>query len=337
MNGHRQWNGRGVLSVLILSFMAHIRMFPVLGMALVVVFSAQAAPKEKKPGVRAQLASLQEETGLTLTGFEYGNIDTIGFLHRSFSFKHMNMLESRSDNGVLSPDGTELAFRWLSPSRSGTPRVLAIVRRDGSGLREYPSVREPASPCWSPDKTKLVISAHVQQPGERFRVGLLLVDLVSGSVEQIGPEAWVTPQCWSPDGRQIAYTVVDLRDKDGRHSRVGVCDITQKNWRELAHGEDASWSPDGNWIAFLDGNSYYAVHPSGTERKLLLSVKDPWCCLAWSPDSRFVAYAVTRLSFMNPSRVMRIYVRRLEDGSDDWVAKDVSLGTLFSWIVARQK
>jgi Tol biopolymer transport system component len=319
--------------------MTPIKILRVLGLALALVFSAQAAPKEKRPGVRVQLASLQEETGLTLTAFSHGYIDSIGFAHRSYSWEHLPVPDSRTDEGVLSPDGAEVAFRWAPPSKPGTKRILAIMRRDGSGLHEYPNVREPGSPCWSPDKTKLVMSADVEKPGERYRAGLVLLDIGSGSVDEIGLEGSVTPQCWSPDGKQIAYTIVDSLGKGYYevHGRIGVYDVVQENRRELVHGADASWSPDGNWIAFLDGNSYYAVHPSGTERKLLLSVKDPWCCLAWSPDSRFVAYAVTRLSFMNPSRVMRIYVRRLEDGSDDWVAKDVSLGSFFCWIVARQK
>jgi WD40 repeat protein len=198
-------------------------------------------------------------------------------------------------------------------------------------LREYPQISAPQTFCWSPDGAKLVVGAQTSRLGESLHLGLVLLDLQSGSAEQIYPEGSVTPQCWSPDGRQIVYSAINSLEKNGTDGRIGVFDIAQKAWRALVPGRNAAWSPDGNWIAFLSGGGYYALRPSGEERKVLLTAKDLCCCLTWSPDSRFVAYAVARLSFMNPSRVARVRVRRLEDGSDDWVG-DLSIGTIINWI-----
>ncbi len=62
--------------------------------------------------------------------------------------------------------------------------------------------------------------------------------------------------------------------------------IRLQNQSGLTH---ATWSPDGNRIAFLEADGYYAIRPSGSERKRLANKKDGLKALWWSPDSRFVA------------------------------------------------
>ncbi len=61
-------------------------------------------------------------------------------------------------------------------------------------------------------------------------------------------------------------------------------------------GRYATWSPDGNWIAFFEDDGYYAIRPSGNDKKLLFKKKDALTALWWSPDSRLVAY-VSRNGF----------------------------------------
>lgn len=295
---------------------------------------------ERNEGVRAQLASLQQETGLTLAGFPSNYLLWIDFASRVASIEITTMPASRTAEGALSPDGAQVAFRWAAPSQPvPTDEILAIAHRDGTDLREYPKIRILKTPCWAPDKSKMAVFANVAKPGERYREGLVLLDLRSGAVEEISPGGFVAPECWSPDGKQIVYSARELQ---GQHdpgkswrevyTRVGIYDIARKYWHEIARGNEPAWSPDGSWIAVLDGNRYFAIRPSGAERKSLLQAKDLWGGLTWSPDSRFVAYAVSHIDFMNPSRVSRIRVRRLVDGSDDWVADKLMLGTSFRWI-----
>jgi len=58
-------------------------------------------------------------------------------------------------------------------------------------------------------------------------------------------------------------------------------------------GKDSTWSPDGNWIAFRDGDTFYEIRPDGRDKRKLLRRRDVYSPLWWSPDSRFVAYVAS--------------------------------------------
>jgi Tol biopolymer transport system component len=53
---------------------------------------------------------------------------------------------------------------------------------------------------------------------------------------------------------------------------------------------DASWSPDGNWIAYDDDDRLYLVRPDGRSRRVVPSAKSPTGAV-FSPDGRALAYA----------------------------------------------
>jgi Tol biopolymer transport system component len=57
--------------------------------------------------------------------------------------------------------------------------------------------------------------------------------------------------------------------------------------------EDPAWSPDGRWIAFLRGPSRIMLLSTATHRVHELKYRGgslDACCLAWSSDSRLVAF-----------------------------------------------
>ena len=89
---------------------------------------------------------------------------------------------------------------------------------------------------------------------------LQILNLASKESQVVDVRAYVNSQCWSPDGKKIAYVADDS---------VRIYDIEQRKWLVLAKGKDATWSPDGNWITFLDDDTYYAISPSGQNRKEL--------------------------------------------------------------------
>ena len=107
---------------------------------------------------------------------------------------------------------------------------------------------------------------------------------------------------FSPDGNQVAF-VWNGEEQDNFDIYVKVVGQDPPLRRTTDPAMDASpaWSPDGRWIAFLRGRpeagekmGLYLISPlGGTERKLG-ETRAPLtyrlgACLAWSPDSRWLA------------------------------------------------
>jgi Tol biopolymer transport system component len=284
--------------------------------AAALALSAQAPPKES---VRTELIQLQNQNGLTLISFEGsgpdGPVYIVAFASRSL---HEKQLLKGKNGGVraIFSDGAGIAFegrRKTEPARYRT--YLGIIRRDGSELREYPDLDEPYDLCWSPDASILALTVKNLKQGKDAARELQVLNLRTGSIEEVDAKGYATSQCWSPDGKQIVYQAGDT---------LRLYDMQEKKSRTLTNGQNPTWSPDGNWIAFLEDNGYYTIRPSGNEKKLLFKKKDALTALWWSPDSRFVAY-VSRNRFFEgswwpPIEQGRLRVRRLDDNAEDWVA-----------------
>lgn len=281
---------------------------------------ASAAPKES---VRAELVRLQEQTGLSLVGFLNNRLYTVAFEKRSLDVKAFPA-NGPAVSGAISPDGEQIAFDLCpesgfthpTPYRNECP-YLGVSRTDGSALRPYPTLANPSAICWSPDGSSLLLSGENRKEDKYATDALQIVNLESGSIQEVdGFDMYATGQCWSPDSKKIVYTV----NKPQAVQIVRLYDIEQQRSRDLASGGHAAWSPDGEWIAFMDCGielhdcTCYAIRPDGSDRKVLFkttaAIEGPW----WSPDSRFIAY-------VNPGgSVWRLRVRRLADNSEDWVA-----------------
>ncbi len=254
--------------------------------------------------------------------------------------------------GVVSPDGTSVAISLCldpgithpTPYGSECPGgvFLAIVRTDGSDLRVYRDFANPGlGVCWSHDMSKLALNMDDKRQGQNAPFDLQILDLKTGATELIGDgsEAFVDSQCWSPDDKQVIYTV----NKPLGIQIVRIYDTQQKKSKDLANGSHATWSPDGNWIAFLycppslRGCKYYGIRTS-TNKQTLLFKTDGETGLSWSPDSRFVAYvnganAFERTPSQQLREMRRLRVRRLEDNAEDSFA-DFFDGDImwFDWV-----
>ena len=314
----------------------------IIGMAFCVVALVMLAQASTRESVRAELIRLQEQTGLSLVSFGggggSGNLDVVIFDSRHVAEKEL--LKESVGEGAISSDGSSIAFElrrktgrtFSTPSENEVPEIgsrLGIVHHDGSDLREYPDLGDPYYPCWSFDKSALALSAKNLKQGKDAAQSLQILNLGNGTTEEVEAKGYVTSQCWSPDGKQVVY--------QADHT-LRVYDIQEKKSRTLTNGQYATWSPDGNWIAFLEDDGYYAIRPSGNERKRLFKKKDALTALWWSPDSRFVAY-VSRNRF--PEGLWsplieqgRLRVRRLEDNAEDWVANFYIEGYVpsFQWV-----
>ncbi|MFZ0883555.1 MAG: hypothetical protein WAN14_09155, partial [Candidatus Acidiferrales bacterium] len=229
-------------------------------------------------------------------------------------------------SGTFSRDGTEIIVSRFSPSASDS---LELLMADGSDLRELPFTPAGDVPshvqslCWSYDKSRLAVGVHRGFP----ELKLEILNLGSGVDQTVAPSVKeLTSQCWSSDDKSIVYEAGD----GVRTYEVG----NDKSSTLLAPGgKHPTWSPDGNWIAFRDRNTFYEIRPDGRDKRKLLPSRDVWSPLWWSPDSRLVAY-VASVPFAIDD-VYRLHVRRLQDNSDDWVAEGQISGD-YRWLISPQ-
>ncbi len=206
---------------------------------------------------------------------------------------------------------------------------LQAFRPGGFSPEEYPEV-SGIGMCWSHDQTKLV-STMINRSSGSVTLGIL--DLNSKKTRAVAinvdQRPYVTSQCWSPDGKALVYET---------DSNVRLYNVGNDRADAVARGTDPTWSPDGKWIGFRDGDTYYAIRPDGSDRKELF--RNRWgkavSALYWSPDSRFVAY-VRELGFLEGGalvdEVNQLRVRRLEDGSEERLCpNNVNWYADYQWI-----
>lgn len=243
-------------------------------------------------------------------------------------------------NPRWSPDNRYLAFvSGRYESKGG--QIWLLDRAGGEAVRLTDLKGGVADYEWSPDGTRLVIISHDPDPEEskpdslknknpkpividryafkrdyagylnRLRDHLYLFDVASKKAEQLttGDFDDRMPR-WSPDGKRIAFVSTrEGKDPDRENnSDIYVIDAAPgatpqrlTSWK----GDDSepAWSPDGKWIAYLQGSepqlSAYsqdqiAVIPStgGSPRYLAPTLDRDVGELTWTPDGRTIRFVL---------------------------------------------
>jgi Tol biopolymer transport system component len=198
----------------------------------------------------------------------------------------------------------------------------------------YPQFVLPSEMCWTRDNSKLAMVAQAENNPHKQ---LLVLRLDSGEADRVadGETAAVTPQCWSPDGKQLVYFAGE-KDWD-RPGAIRILDTTTRESRDLLHDDSKcngngfcvspypTWSPDGEWIAYFQEKAYWAIHPSGQGSKELFRRPSALSPLQWSPDMRYALYAdccALRDTFRCMCEIGRVHVRRLTDNSELEISED---------------
>jgi WD40 repeat protein len=301
--------------------------------------------------VQAELAQIQKSGGYRLVAMRDNKVSTVSFADGSLIESKPLMEKGTAMYGTVSPDGKKVAMTVCQdpglthpqPNVTACPSgfALAIVGTDGTGLREDPEIAGSGwMSCWSHDMSKLVLIMDDRRHHAPMPASLQILDLKSGTAELIadGPDAIADAQCWSPDDKKIVYMV----NKVGGIQTVRLYDTGTRTTKDIADGGHPSWSPDGNWIAFLhcppslQGCAYKGIRVSTGEEKAFFQA-EAMSSLSWSPDSRFVAYfSGARAAERSPSQMqremIRLRVRRLADSQEssfhDFFDGDVMW---FSW------
>ena len=176
----------------------------------------------------------------------------------------------------LSPDGSMVSF--LSTEGLG---VMAV---DGTGRRFLAQSTDCQLGPWSRDGLA-VLTACRQESGA---APILVFRVDSFDVRPLGRLATYKDfglGSWSPEGTRIVLPI-------GGNSLVvatGTGPATQmKTIVEAGRPWLPRWSPDGSWIAYAAG-AIHVVQPDGTGDRVLVERANP-CELAWSPDSRALAF-----------------------------------------------
>lgn len=225
----------------------------------------------------------------------------------------------------ISPDGRSVAFTLQYASKSSTPeRPAEIWLADIASGQSRRVTQEAATdqwPRWSPDGKRLVFLSDRLKPGQR-QVYVMNID--GGEARPLttlqGEVDWPV---WSADGRQIAFVHREeqapsigndqqVEDETLHYQRVWSVEVDSGAVHPLTpdgyEAHEFAWSPDGLWLALIAKQGDILTSGWYTAQLYVVRVGEPESIrqvitadrqlsgLAWSPDSRQIAYMICLIS-----------------------------------------
>jgi tricorn protease len=198
-------------------------------------------------------------------------------------------LSSQIRELALSPDGKKVAL-------VARGEVFAASSKDGGDAVRLTNTAAPESfAAWSGDSQKVVYSSERNEKLQLFQY-----DLTTETETQLTTNGNDYSPIFSPDGKSIAFI------RNGRS--LVVYDVNTKKERELSKfytdapplvgKRTISWSPDGNWIAFLtyspENRSYANVSvvskDGGEAKPISFLANSNSGTISWSPDGTYILF-----------------------------------------------
>jgi TolB protein len=142
----------------------------------------------------------------------------------------------------FSPDGRQVA---MVLSGEGEPEIYTS-NAEGRGVsRRTHSDTTKASPCWSPDGSRLIFA---MQPGPQ----LYVMSASGGSPHRVTFDS--SGYCAEPDWSRTAPDKVVYTMKVGRSYQIGVLDVSKEHGEQVSKapfdGIEPSWLPDGRHVVY---------------------------------------------------------------------------------------
>ena len=179
-----------------------------------------------------------------------------------------------------SPDSRFLAYQ----TEQGDEILLHVLDTQHNQTRRLPdTVMLNPWLFWSPDSRFLAAAVQPES--------VLLWDLKADEINTTLASDGYSNLSWSPDARYITYTPLD------DDAVIEVLDLTNEQAQRYPGYRVGRWSPDGRYLVFYqrDENDNPQPFILDTQEDRVFPLGDESAnagFMGWSPDSRYVAYAI---------------------------------------------
>jgi dipeptidyl aminopeptidase/acylaminoacyl peptidase len=226
-----------------------------------------------------------------------------------FTLEHALVMNSFSDL-VWSADGRRLAFVVTSvDTAENTTNADVWLWSDGEARRLTRHPKADNSPTFSPGGDTLAFIAN-RGSGDDARSSIYMMSLRGGEPWAFGTyDEAVTEVGWSPDGKYLAYVMIDTLSKRMKEWR-------KKKWDQVVEGE--RWQYPRLWVVELS---------TGKKRRLTSGDTYVWN-VRWSPDSRAIAFLVSPTGWVDDGNLVDIGIVSASGGA---MRKVGAIGAPFAW------
>jgi len=189
------------------------------------------------------------------------------------------------ENTEVSPNEQWLAY---SSDLAGNSDIYIIPVSGGEAVQLTTHPSEDFAPRWSPDGEK--IAFHSFRQGNR---DIYCMTKDGGSIEQLTDDpSHEMGADWSPDGLKIAF----MSDRTGR-MELYVISKEGTGWGEpeqitFDEGSLLKWSPVGNSIVYISGDSVKIISYDDKKTKTLIKTRNTIrpSATEWSPGGKTIYY-----------------------------------------------